>query len=191
MSALLPELGMEEGRFEVAFEELAEITASGRERVEFRVSLNPGFDVAPLARISSGGEMSRLMLALKTVLAEVDEVPCLVFDEIDAGVGGEVAYRVAERLERLAETHQVFVVTHLPQIAARADAHLLVEKVTSGDRAETRIRVLQGAERVRELARMLGGDPESARSRSHAEELLETAADQKIPIGTRKVIVTS
>ena len=168
----LPELGLEGGRFVVHLEPQDEVTPGGRERVEFRVSLNPGFDPAPLARVASGGEMSRLMLALKTALVEVDEVPILIFDEVDAGIGGEVAHRVAERLVGVARSHQVLVVTHLAQIAARATAHLSVEKLTDGSRPRTRVHALEGGERVRELARMLGGDPESEVSRTHAEELL-------------------
>jgi DNA repair protein RecN (Recombination protein N) len=171
----LPELGLEGGRFVVHLEALDEVMPSGRERIEFRVSLNPGFDPAPLSRVASGGEMSRLMLALKTALVEVDEVPILIFDEIDAGIGGEVAHRVAERLARVSSSHQVLVVTHLAQIAARAGSHLSVDKLTNGSRPQTRVRPLAGAERVRELARMLGGDPESEASRTHAEELLGVA----------------
>lgn len=168
----LPALGLVGGRFEVRLEPLPTIGPGGRERTEFQVSLNPGFDPAPLNRVASGGEMSRLMLALKTALVEVDEVPVLVFDEIDAGIGGEVAHRVASRLARVAASHQVLVVTHLAQIAARADAHLSVDKRADGEATRTQVIPLAGSERVRELARMLGGDPESAASRTHAEELL-------------------
>jgi DNA repair protein RecN (Recombination protein N) len=168
----LPELGLAGGRFAVHLEPQDEVAPGGKERVEFRVSLNPGFEPAPLARVASGGEMSRLMLALKTALAEVDEVPILIFDEVDAGIGGEVAHRVAERLAGVAGSHQVLVVTHLAQIAARATAHLSVDKLTEGDRPRTRVQLLEGGDRVRELARMLGGDPESEVSRTHAEELL-------------------
>ncbi len=172
MERLLPELGMPGARFVVRLEPLEEPGRHGAERVEFLISLNPGFEPGPLSRIASGGETSRVMLALKTALAGADEVPCLVFDEIDAGVGGEVAHRVAERLARLAADRQVLVVTHLAQIAARADRHLHVSKATAGGRAAAEVRPLEGRERVRELARMLGGDPESAVSRDHAQELL-------------------
>jgi DNA repair protein RecN (Recombination protein N) len=116
--------------------------------------------------------MSRVMLALKTVLAEVDDVPSLVFDEIDSGVGGRVAHQVAARLARVAESHQVFAITHLPQIASRASAHLFVEKIQNAGRAAARVRRLDGDDRVEELARMLGGDPDSEASRRHAAELL-------------------
>lgn len=179
ITAILPELGMDEGLFRVHFEERDEPGPHGAENVEFLVTLNAGFEPGPLSRIASGGELSRVMLALKTALAGVDEIPCLVFDEIDAGVGGEVAHRVAERLGSVADRHQVFVITHLPQIAARADAHYRVEKSQAGGRAATRVRLLEGDERVSEVARMLGGDPGSDVSRRHARELLETGEKRR------------
>lgn len=172
VSALLPELGMPNGEFRVVLEPVSEPGRHGFERVEFRVRLNPGIDIGPLARVASGGELSRVMLALKAVLAEVDAVPCLIFDEIDAGIGGRVAHRVGARLSEVATRHQVLVVTHLPQIAARAAAHHQVEKSESGGIVVTKARRLEGVERIEELARMLGGDPESELSRRHAEELL-------------------
>lgn len=174
VEAELPGLGLEGGRFEVRFTELDEITASGVETIEFLVSLNAGFELAPLGRVVSGGELSRVMLALKTSLTGVEGPACLLFDEIDAGIGGEVAHRVADRLSKLAAAQQVFVVTHLAQIAARSDGHFVVEKST-GEKATASVRSVAGGDRVRELARMLGGDPDSDRSRSHAEELLGSA----------------
>lgn len=170
---LLGELGMEDGRFRVALEEREEPGARGAETVEFRVSLNPGFEPGPLSRIASGGEMSRVMLALKTVLARVDDVPSLVFDEIDAGVGGQVAHQVADKLAAVAREHQVFAITHLPQIAARAGTHFRVEKRAVEGRAATDVESLEEDARVSEIARMLGGDPESGVSREHARELLD------------------
>ncbi len=172
VTGLLDELGMAGGRFCVRLEELAELGSHGAERVEFQVSLNPGFPPGPLARVASGGELSRVMLALKTVLAEVDGVPSLVFDEIDSGVGGRVAQRVAERLAMVAGNHQVFAITHLPQIASRASVHLYVEKIQEEGLASARVRTLEGEERVEELARMLGGDPDRETSLRHAAELL-------------------
>lgn len=179
---LLPALGMAGGRFRVDLEPLAEPGRYGSELVEFQVSLNSGFDPTPLARVGSGGELSRVMLALKTVLAAVDQIPSLVFDEIDAGIGGRVAHQVAARLAEVAGKHQVFVVTHLAQIASRADDHLRVDKTEVDGRTETRVTRLQGKERVAEIARLLGGDPESDTSRRHAEELL--AAGIPAPHGT-------
>jgi DNA repair protein RecN (Recombination protein N) len=175
VAALLPGLGMEGGRFRIELEPLEEPDRSGSERAEFHVSLNPGFDPAPLAKVGSGGELSRVMLALKTVLAAVDRVPTLVFDEIDAGIGGKVANQVAARLAEVAGRHQVFAITHLPQIAARADNHLRVDKFDHEGRAATRATRLAEEERVGELARMLGGDPESDISQRHARELLTAA----------------
>jgi DNA repair protein RecN (Recombination protein N) len=118
--------------------------------------------------------MSRIMLALKTILARLDAVPTLVFDEVDAGVGGRVALQVGEKMREVAGSHQVFAITHLPQIASRATVHLLVSKQDRADgRTATEVTALGDDERVREIARMLGGDPESAVSLEHARELLE------------------
>jgi DNA repair protein RecN (Recombination protein N) len=172
VAALLPELGMSSGRFEVALEEQSPITSGGAEAVEFRIALNAGFEPRSLSKIASGGELSRVMLALKTILARVDRVPTLVFDEIDAGIGGRVAVQVADKLRDVATHHQVFVITHLPQIASRATHHLLVEKVEREGTTLTRVSELGRDERVTELARMLGGDPESDASLEHAREML-------------------
>jgi DNA repair protein RecN (Recombination protein N) len=163
---------MANGRFEIAFESHPHITATGAESAELRIALNAGFEPRSLARIASGGELSRVMLALKTILARVDRVPTLVFDEIDVGIGGRVAIQIGDKLRDVAHNHQVFVITHLPQIASRAAHHLLVEKVEREGTTLTRVSELAGEERVRELARMLGGDPESGVSLEHAREML-------------------
>lgn len=172
VSEVLPDLGLEGGKFEVRLTSSETISAAGAESVEFVVSPNTGFAPMPLARIASGGELSRIMLALKSILASVDRVPVLVFDEIDSGVGGVVATAVAGKLCEVAQRHQVFVVTHLPQVASRADAHLLVEKEGGGALTTTRVRTLEKDARVAEIARMLGGDAESRASRDHAREML-------------------
>ena len=172
VEAVLPDLGLPGATFQVRLRALDEIGAHGGEAVDFLVAPNAGFDPLPLNRIASGGELSRVMLALKSILAGVDRVPVLVFDEIDAGIGGVVATAVARKLSEVARRHQVFVVTHLPQLASRADAHLLVEKSQSAGTTVTTVRGLDGEERVEEIARMLGGDPESETSRKHAQELL-------------------
>src|SRR4029079_8032142 len=151
---------------------VAEIGANGAENVQFRIAVNAGFEPRELARVASGGELSRIMLALKTILARLDAIPTLIFDEIDAGIGGRIAVHVAQQLRTVSAHHQVFVITHLAQIASRADHQLLVEKVEREGTTLTRVGELHGAERVRELARMLGGDPESAVSLEHARELL-------------------
>lgn len=170
--AVLPDLGLTAAEFEIRLRPLDEIGAAGAEAVEFLVSPNPGFEPMALARIASGGELSRVMLALKSTLADVDRVPVLVFDEIDAGVGGVVATAVARKLSEVAERHQVLVVTHLPQLACRAGAHLLVEKKQGEENTIASVRPLDGEDRVAEIARMLGGDPESNTSREHAREML-------------------
>lgn len=177
VTAMLPELGMPDGRFAVDLRARDETGSSGAEEVEFRVTVNKGFEPRPLAKVASGGELSRVMLALKTILAKVDRTPTLIFDEIDAGIGGIVGQKVAERLRAVARHHQVFVITHLPQIAALADHHLLVKKETRRGKSVTDVFELTGDERVRDLARMLGGDPQREASIEHARALLEPAAD--------------
>ena len=174
VEALLPDLGLPGATFQVLLEALPTVGNRGAERVEFLVSVNAGFAPMPLGRVASGGELSRVMLALKAILARVDQVPTLIFDEIDAGIGGQVATLVAARLQEVARYHQVFVITHLPQLASRARSHLLVEKTEGDGLAATSVDELEGEARVREIARMLGGDPESETSRDHARELLES-----------------
>ncbi|HEX9935956.1 MAG TPA: DNA repair protein RecN [Longimicrobium sp.] len=174
VNAVLPDLGMSGGRLEVARVPLAEPAAFGAEEVEFRVSLNRGFEPRALSFVASGGEMSRIMLALKTILARLDAVPTLVFDEVDAGIGGRVALQVGDKMREVAGSHQVFAITHLPQIASRANVHLRVSKHDRPDgKTATEVAPLDDEERIREIARMLGGDPESAVSLEHARELLE------------------
>jgi DNA repair protein RecN (Recombination protein N) len=175
VDALLPQLGMPDGKFSVALVARDEPTAEGAEDVEFRVALNVGHEERPLARVASGGELSRVMLALKTILARVDQVPTLIFDEVDAGIGGRVGLQVGDTLRRVAQAHQVFAISHLPQIAARAHHHIVVAKGAKGGVTTADISVLEGTSRVAEIARMLGGDPESRVSRAHAKELLSTA----------------
>ena len=175
VDALLPQLGMPDGKFSVALIARDEPTAEGAEDVEFRVALNVGHEDRPLARVASGGELSRVMLALKTILARVDQVPTLIFDEVDAGIGGRVGLQVGDTLRSVAKEHQVFAISHLPQIAARAHHHIVVAKGAKGGVTTADISVLEGTSRVNEIARMLGGDPESKVSRAHAKELLESA----------------
>ena len=176
VDAVLPDLGMNGGRFTVILEPKVAPDENGAEEVEFRVALNVGHDARALARVASGGELSRVMLALKTILARADAVPTLVFDEVDAGIGGKVGLQVGDTLRRVAEHHQVFAISHLPQIAARAHNHIVVAKAAKGGVTTADVTVLEGSTRVVEIARMLGGDPESKVSRAHAKELLESAA---------------
>jgi DNA repair protein RecN (Recombination protein N) len=172
---LLPELGMPDGRFSAGLIRRDEPSAQGSEDIEFRVTLNVGHEERPLARVASGGELSRVMLALKTILAKVDDVPTLIFDEVDDGIGGRVGLQVGDTLRKVARDHQVFAISHLPQIAARAHHHIVVAKGARSGVTTADITVLEGTSRVAEIARMLGGDPESKVSRAHARELLETA----------------
>jgi DNA repair protein RecN (Recombination protein N) len=176
VDAVLPDLGMPDGYLSVTLRPADVIGACGAEDVEICISLNKGHDPRPLARIASGGELSRVMLALKTILARLDRVPTLVFDEVDAGIGGRVGLQVGETMRRVATDHQVFAITHLPQIAARAHHHILVSKGARGGVTTADVDVLHGEARVAEVARMLGGDPESDLSQAHARELLESAA---------------
>lgn len=155
--------------------EVAHAGSHGVDGVEFGFTAHRGTDVLPLTKSASGGELSRVMLALEVVLAASAEGTTMVFDEVDAGVGGRAAVQIGRRLGRLARTHQVIVVTHLPQVAAYADTHLIVE----GGSGASRVRRLDDAERVAELARMLAGLGESDTGRAHARELLETAREER------------
>jgi DNA repair protein RecN (Recombination protein N) len=139
------------------------------------LSSNVGEPPRPLARIASGGEMSRVMLALKTVLADSDHVPVLVFDEVDAGVGGAVAAAMGTRLRKLGILHQVFCITHLPQVASQADHHLLVAKGQEGKRTTTSVNLLTGFGREEEIARMIGGEAVTSKVRATAAELIAGA----------------
>ena len=146
--------------------------AAGAEDVEFRVTLNTGHDPRPLARVASGGELSRVMLALTTILARLDRVPTLVFDEVDAGIGGRVGSQVGATLRRVAAHHQVFAISHLPPIAARAHHHIVVSKGARGGVTTADVRVLDGEARVLEVAADARGDPDREVARAHARELL-------------------
>ena len=168
-------LKMDQAAFDVAItieEALEAIGPSGCDRVEFLISTNRGESLKPLARVASGGELSRIMLALKTILAEMDQVPVLVFDEVDSGVGGAVAAAMGSRLRRLGAFHQVFCITHLPQVASQAEHHLLVEKGQDRKRTMTSVKSLTGIGREAEIARMLGGEMVTQKVRETAAELL-------------------
>ncbi|WP_278265199.1 DNA repair protein RecN [Nocardia sp. AG03] len=156
--------------------------AAGVDEVEFRLSAHSGAQSLPLSKSASGGELSRVMLALEVVLAGSDHGATMVFDEVDAGVGGRAAVEIGKRLARLARTHQVIVVTHLPQVAAFADTHLVVNKSDDGKgKVDSGVRTLTDEERVVELARMLAGLDDTETGRAHAEELLETARAERTP----------
>jgi DNA repair protein RecN (Recombination protein N) len=171
VSRLLPDLGLSGGKLSVELIPLNEPSSAGRETVAFAVRLNVGLDPKPLAKVASGGELSRLMLALKVVLASHDAIPTLIFDEVDQGIGGEVGAQVGKALAAVAARRQVLVITHLPQIAARADRHLVVSKAARGGIATSEVTQIHGEDRIVELARMLG-DAEGREARRHAQALL-------------------
>lgn len=175
VSALLPALGMAGGAFAVQLEPLDEPGAHGAEHIRFVVALNAGSEMGTLDRVASGGELSRVMLALSTVLARLQSVPTLVFDEVDAGVGGNVAWQVGALMRGVAEHHQVLAISHLAQIAACAHHHVVVRKQSheSGGLTTADTAVICDEQRVVELARMLGGDADREVSRAHARELME------------------
>jgi len=179
-ASILATLGMPSARFAVRLEKkpLADgkvvVGPYGADEPEFYVSANRGEPLRPLAQVASGGELSRVMLAIKTVLASADGVPTMVFDEIDTGIGGEVALGVGKHLAALADSKQVFCITHLASIAARADNHYKVEKVVEGERTVTRVSRLDGDSRTREVARMLSGHADAKISLAHAADLLAT-----------------
>jgi len=154
-----------------------EFGPDGIDQVEFRLSTNAGEPVKPLSKVASGGELSRVMLALKTVLAERDHVPVLIFDEIDTGVGGAVAAAIGKRLRGLGRYHQVFCITHLPQVAAQGQQHLCVEKLQEGNRTATTVHALTGQGRENEIARMLGGLTVTKKVRETAAELIADAGE--------------
>ncbi|MGC8668826.1 MAG: DNA repair protein RecN [Chthonomonadales bacterium] len=168
----LADLAMEKTRFEVAIED-GEPGERGADRVEFLIAPNVGEAMRPLARIASGGEISRVMLAIKSAMAAQDTLPTMVFDEIDVGVGGRTASVVASKLKALAEKSQVLCITHLPQIAARASRHYLIEKEPRDGRTSVRVTLLGADDRVREVARMMAGSHITDTALRHARELLQ------------------
>ncbi|MFN3739693.1 MAG: DNA repair protein RecN [Thermodesulfovibrionales bacterium] len=171
MERELKEVALEKAQFRVNIRRLDEPAKNGIDDIEFEFSANPGEPPRPITKIASGGELSRLMLCLKVILAEVDRIPVLIFDEVDAGIGGVTADRVGERLKKLSRQRQVLCITHLPQIASRADHHIKVEKVQKKDSVSVKVRSLSSEERQEEIARMLSGKITDA-SLKHAKELL-------------------
>ena len=167
---MMERLGFAGGKWRTVFTPLDAPSEQGLETVRFFVRTNPGEAELPLAATASGGEISRLMLAVKTVLSKSDYVPVLIFDEIDTGIGGVVAGAVGKALKELSATHQVLCISHLHQIASLADRQVKVFKEQSGNRTVTRIEQLASEQRVKEIARMLGGDSKIAME--HARELL-------------------
>ncbi|OGG06868.1 MAG: DNA repair protein RecN [Candidatus Glassbacteria bacterium RIFCSPLOWO2_12_FULL_58_11] len=181
VSRRLSGLGMSGGRFEIEFAgtEAAgsgtEYLTSGADRITFLLSTNPGIPLMPLSEVASGGELSRIMLAVKSSLVEIESPSTMIFDEVDAGIGGKVGGMVGVYLDEIAQKNQVLVITHLASIAGFADIHLLVEKFTEDGRTTTRVRGLTKQERPAEIARMLGGDAGSETSLAHARQILQAS----------------
>ncbi len=174
----MAQLGMAGGRFEIHLKALEEPGPSGADEVEFLVSANPGQAPQALARVASGGELSRISLAIQVIVASDNGVPSLIFDEVDVGIGGKVAEIVGARLRALGEKRQVLCITHLPQVAAQAHGHLQVSKHQIKNETQTCLAVLQEKERVQEIARMLGGVEISTEAVAHAREMLGANAEQ-------------
>ena len=167
----MQELGFLDLRFELSFSLLPEPGENGMDAAQFVLSLNPGEPLRPLTEVASGGELSRIMLSIKTVMAERDEIPTLIFDEIDSGISGRTAERVSEKLRKIARNHQVILITHLPQIAAKADRHFLIEKSVSEGKTRTGIRLLTEEGSVLELSRLLSGGSTTEAALANAREL--------------------
>ena len=155
------------------------VTENGIDEVEFLISTNPGEPLKPLAKIISGGESSRIMLALKSIIAKVDNISCLIFDEIDTGIGGRTAQAVGEKLSKIARNHQILCVTHSPQIASIGDYHYLIKKESKGEHTSTKVYCIEGEDRINELARMLGGAEITKNTITHAQEMLNMAKKLK------------
>lgn len=179
LQAALVHLNFMTVEFEIAVNRAAGITAKGWDDVEFLISVNPGEALKPLSQVASGGELSRIMLAIKTVLAGRDEIDTLIFDEIDTGISGRTAWRVSEQLDRVGFAHQVLCITHLPQIAAMADRHFVIEKNTRSQHTVTDIRELEEEESMGELARLLGSDALTESALSNAREMRAQAVEYK------------
>ena len=175
----LAALNFKGASFEVRFAELADFAESGSESAEFYIRTNPGEEIKPLRQIASGGELSRVMLALQTVLAAKDRVETLIFDEIDAGISGRTAQLVSEKLMEISRTRQVLCITHLPQLAAMADHHYLIAKETDGSKTETEIREITGEALYLELGRLIGGAEITAGVLKTAEEMKQLAEKRK------------
>lgn len=176
----LKDLNFPDVRFEICFQESQDFTPDGLDDVEFMVSLNPGQPLRPLAHVASGGELSRIMLAIKTVMADRDETETLIFDEIDAGISGRTAQKVSEKMAVIGKRRQVICITHLAQIAAMADHHFLIEKKIENKETATGIRLLEEKESVQELARILGGAKITDAVLKNAVEMKELANQIKL-----------
>lgn len=181
ISALMQTLGMPGGVLQIDVRQLDGDAAgpTGADEIEFLVSANPGQPPKPLSKVASGGELSRISLAIQVAAAQDAALPCLVFDEVDAGVGGAVAEIVGRQLRALGERTQVLCVTHLPQVASQAHAHVRVAKLSDGKTTRTMLHALTPDERIEEIARMLGGVDITSKAREHAAEMLRSPGNGK------------
>ena len=184
IEAHLKDLGMPGGRFSILITSNDSYSPSGKDQVRFEFSANPGEELRLLAKVASGGELSRVALAIKTVCARNDGAQVMVFDEIDAGVGGHTARRVAEKIGQVALNKQVLCITHLPQIASMADSHIHIEKKLIDNRTQTFVHRLTAEDRLEELARMIGGEPITKAGLENAAEMIRSATEQKNALKT-------
>ena len=180
ISIMIKELGMPQGEFLVNCTPLTDMTPklNGTDKIEFLVSANPGLPAKPLAKVASGGELSRISLAIQVTTSSDNTTPTMIFDEVDSGIGGGIAEIVGQKLRSLGTNRQVLCVTHLPQVAAQAHQHLYVEKINQSDNTSSTVRLLSRDERVEEIARMLGGVTITENTRAHAKEMLTTGTNQ-------------
>ena len=185
VSEMMRELAMTGGRFDIVLESMPAPASFGREKPEFRIATHPKQSLGPLSRVASGGELARVALAIAVAASDVGNVPTLVFDEVDTGIGGAVAATVGRMLQTLGERRQVLCVTHLPQVAAHADRHFRVVKTQNGGAVSSELTSLAGAQRIDELARMLAGSEITAKTRAHARELYELHRRPKRVAATR------
>jgi DNA repair protein RecN (Recombination protein N) len=181
VTTAIQDLALVGGTFMVALDRLDSPGAHGAERIEFRVASHAGVEPGALSKVASGGELSRLSLAIQTVLSQVAQVPTLIFDEVDAGIGGRVAEIVGQMLHRLSAQHQVMCVTHLPQVASCADRHYRVSKAEQSGSVSSRVEELGREDRIQEIARMLGGVKITKATLAHAEEMLREAGQHPAP----------
>ena len=183
---MIKELGMPQGEFlvDITKVECDSPRHNGIDKIEFLVSANPGLPPKPLSKVASGGELSRISLAIQVITSNDKTTPSLIFDEVDSGIGGGVAEIVGQKLRSLSLTRQVMCVTHLPQVAAQAHQHLYVEKNNKTDITSSSVRLLTHEERVEEIARMLGGVTITANTLAHAKEMLLQSTSGNLPEGT-------
>lgn len=172
-------VGLEKSVFKINVELIEELTAKGRDKAQFTISTNPGQPLQPLEEVVSGGELSRIMLALKTVFVDKDHIPSVIFDEVDTGISGRIAQRVGEKMVLISENHQVFCITHLPQIAALADANYLIEKSSTEVTTFTKVKKLNLEEVKQEVARIIGGSEVTVKTLENAGEMIEKANEIK------------